>query len=98
MDSLEIKGGNKIAGEITISGSKNAALPIVTSTILSKKTVTIYNIPDVYLDTNFDFSGTKKFDNTTGYCSKSMLVIPLINHEDETIGVLQLINKKIKKS
>jgi len=47
MDSLEIKGGNKIAGEITISGSKNAALPIVTSTILSKKTVTIYNIPDV---------------------------------------------------
>jgi HD-GYP domain-containing protein (c-di-GMP phosphodiesterase class II) len=65
---------------------------------LSAITKNIYNIPDVYLDTNFDFSGTKKFDNTTGYRSKSMLVIPLINHEGETIGVLQLINKKIKNN
>lgn len=34
------------------------------------------------------------FDKNTGYHSKSMLVIPLINHENEVIGVLQLINKK----
>jgi UDP-N-acetylglucosamine 1-carboxyvinyltransferase len=47
MDSLEIRGGNKISGEIVISGSKNSALPIITSTILSKKMVHIYNIPDV---------------------------------------------------
>ena len=63
--------------------------------VLSALTQKTFNIPDVYLDTNFDFSGTKKFDKSTSYRSKSMLVIPLINHEQETIGVLQLINKKM---
>lgn len=50
------------------------------------------NIPDVYEAHGFDFQGTKDFDATTGYRSKSMLVIPMRNHEDEVIGVLQLLN------
>ena len=54
----------------------------------------IINIPDVYETTKYKFDGTKEFDKKTSYRSKSMLVIPLINHEDEVIGVLQLINKK----
>lgn len=54
----------------------------------------IINIPDVYEAEGFSFEGTKKFDEGTGYRSKSMLVIPLKNHESEIIGVLQLINKK----
>lgn len=53
----------------------------------------IINIPDVYNEKAYDFEGTKKFDNMTGYNSKSMLVIPLVNHEKDVIGVLQLINK-----
>ncbi len=53
----------------------------------------IINIKDVYRTTKYIFKGTKDFDQTTGYRSKSMLVIPLINHENEVIGVLQLINK-----
>ncbi len=52
------------------------------------------NIPDVYEADGFDFSGTKAFDNQTKYRSKSMLVVPLKDHEDEIIGVLQLINAK----
>ena len=52
------------------------------------------NIPDVYKAEGFDFSGTKAFDKQTGYRSKSMLVVPLRDHEDEIIGVLQLINAK----
>jgi HD-GYP domain-containing protein (c-di-GMP phosphodiesterase class II) len=52
----------------------------------------IVNIPDVYRAEGFDFSGTKKFDASTGYCSRSMLLIPLQNKEEEIIGVLQLIN------
>jgi len=64
--------------------------------VLCALTQQIYNIPDVYKNTQFDFSGTKEFDKKTGYISKSMLVIPLINHKKETIGVLQLINKKQK--
>ena len=40
----------------------------------------------------FDFSGTRNFDKKTGYRSKSFLTVPMKNHEDEIIGVLQLIN------
>jgi len=53
----------------------------------------LINIPDVYKTDKFNFEGTKKFDATTGYRSKSMLVIPMKDHEGEIIGVLQLINK-----
>ncbi len=50
------------------------------------------NIPDVYSAKGYDFHGTKEFDAQTGYRSESMLVIPMRNHEDEVIGVLQLLN------
>ena len=50
------------------------------------------NINDAYEEDGFDFSGTKGFDKMTGYRSKSFLTVPLKNHEDEIIGVMQLIN------
>ena len=50
------------------------------------------NIPDAYDAREFDFSGTRAFDEKTGYRSKSFLTVPMRNHEDEIIGVLQLIN------
>lgn len=51
------------------------------------------NIADAYLENeHFDFSGTKKFDEKTGYRSKSFLSIPMKDHEDNVIGVFQLIN------
>jgi HD-GYP domain-containing protein (c-di-GMP phosphodiesterase class II) len=53
----------------------------------------IINVSDVYKTNKYKFEGTKDFDMKTSYRSKSMLVIPLINHENEVIGVLQLINK-----
>ncbi|MGI5911883.1 MAG: HD domain-containing phosphohydrolase [Syntrophomonadaceae bacterium] len=52
------------------------------------------NIPNVYQAKEFDFSGPIKFDQATGYKTLSMLVIPLENHEDTVIGVLQLINAR----
>lgn len=52
----------------------------------------IVNIPDVYNSSRFDFSGPKRYDSLTGYFTKSMLVIPLENNENELLGVLQLIN------
>ncbi len=54
----------------------------------------IVNIPDVYEADGFDFTGPKKYDAKTGYRSKSMIVIPLTNHENDIIGVLQLLNAK----
>ncbi len=56
-----------------------------------RKTV---NIADAYKAEGFDFSGTRSFDEKNGYHSESFLTIPLINHEDDVIGVLQLINAK----
>ncbi|MBS1227975.1 MAG: hypothetical protein H6R17_1252 [Proteobacteria bacterium] len=50
------------------------------------------NIADAYAADGFDFSGTRKFDEMTGYRSQSFLTVPLKNHENEVIGVLQLIN------
>ena len=47
MQKLEITGGRKISGTIAISGSKNATLPILASTILTNKKVTLKNVPVV---------------------------------------------------
>ena len=52
------------------------------------------NIKDSYAEEGFDFSGTKSYDSKTGYHSKSFLTVPLKNHENEIIGVMQLINAK----
>jgi len=47
MDYLQINGGKKLSGSITISGAKNAALPIIAATILSDQEVTLTNLPNV---------------------------------------------------
>ena len=47
MQKLEIKGGRKISGTIAISGSKNATLPILASTILTNKKIVLENVPIV---------------------------------------------------
>ena len=52
------------------------------------------NIKDAYQEAGFDFSGTKLYDEKTGYHSKSFLTVPLKNHENEIIGVMQLINAR----
>jgi HD-GYP domain-containing protein (c-di-GMP phosphodiesterase class II) len=55
------------------------------------------HIQDVYDAGDFDFQGTRKFDAQTGYRSKSMLVVPMKNHENDIIGVLQLLNARNEK-
>lgn len=42
-----INGGKKLNGETTVSGSKNASLPILAATIISGKTTKLYNVPDI---------------------------------------------------
>ncbi len=55
---------------------------------------TSVNIADAYIEEGFDFSGTRTFDQKTGYRSQSFLTVPMKNHENEIIGVLQLLNAK----
>ena len=54
----------------------------------------VVNISDVYHAEKFDFEGTRNIDARTGYRSQSMLVVPMRNHENDIIGVLQLLNSQ----
>jgi len=56
------------------------------------------NVKDAYVEEGFDFSGAKDMDESTGYHSKSFLTVPLKNHEDEIIGVMQLLNSIDQKT
>ena len=47
MCSYIISGGKKLNGEIDISGSKNASLPILAASILNKSIIKLYNVPDI---------------------------------------------------
>ncbi len=58
---------------------------------LTRRTV---SIDDAYDAADFDFSGTKAFDIETGYRSTSFLTLPMKNHKDDVIGVIQLINAR----
>jgi len=71
-------------------GTPNNSM-VVAYAVLHDQTI---SIADAYTEQGFDFSGTKSFDGKTGYRSKSFLTVPMKNHEDEIIGVLQLINTK----
>ena len=94
-DSLNISQGGTTGVEINLppvelylDGEPNHK-QVASYAALSGKTV---NIKDAYEVEDFDFSGTKAFDKSTGYRSKSFLTVPLKNHQDECIGVLQLLN------
>lgn len=50
------------------------------------------NIPDWRTYPGFDFTGPRKYEADTGYVSRSFLVVALRDHEDQIIGVLQLLN------
>ena len=47
MQKLEVFGANKLKGQVKISGSKNASLPILAATLLSKKKIYLKNLPKV---------------------------------------------------
>lgn len=94
--SLDIAMGGTTGKEIPFpplpifleDGKPNTNM-VAAYSVVNVKTV---NIADAYLTEGFDFSGTRKFDEKTGYRSKSFLTVPMMNHENEIIGVLQLIN------
>ncbi|HVS27303.1 MAG TPA: HD domain-containing phosphohydrolase [Burkholderiales bacterium] len=101
-DSLNITMGGTTGLEIPFypvalydgAGKPNNSM-VVAYAVLHDQTV---NIADAYSEQGFDFTGTKNFDKKTGYRSKSFLTIPMKNHENEIIGVLQLINAKDRAS
>lgn len=72
-------------------------LPINTKSLAGYTAATgnVLNIQDAYeLDGSTGFTFNRTFDEKVGYRTKSMVVVPMRNHRDEIIGVLQLINRK----
>ncbi|MEG3756667.1 HD domain-containing phosphohydrolase [Pseudoalteromonas carrageenovora] len=76
--------------DLFINGKENETA-IVAHAVNSGKYI---NIPDVYAALPFDMSAARNMDSLTGYRTKSMLTIPLKDHVDDIIGVIQLINVK----
>lgn len=73
---------------VNASGEANDSL-VAAYAAIHRVTV---NIEDAYNEPNFDFSGTRKFDQNTGYRSQSFLTVPMCNQDGDVIGVLQLLN------
>jgi HD-GYP domain-containing protein (c-di-GMP phosphodiesterase class II) len=97
-DSLDIAMGGSTGREVPFSpiplfeddGAPNVH-NVAACAVNQDRTV---NVEDAYAEAGFDFSGTRRFDTQTGYRSRSFLTVPMKNHEDEIIGVLQLINAR----
>ncbi len=54
----------------------------------------VISVKDAYETTEFDLSGTRAFDEQTGYHTKSLLTLPLKDTTNHIIGVLQLLNAR----
>ncbi len=100
-DSLNLRMGGNTGRDIGLpnlplfdaQGKANSSL-VATYVATHKETV---NIADVYSATQFDFSGTRGFDERMAYRLQSFLTVPMMNYEGEVIGVLQLINAKSRE-
>ena len=92
------KGGDALAHNpipmYLPDGSPNLST-ISASAALYGKTI---NIADAYDASEYDFSGTHRFDALNGYQSRSFLTVPMMDHEERVIGVLQLINAEDPES
>jgi HD-GYP domain-containing protein (c-di-GMP phosphodiesterase class II) len=97
----EVEGRKHLVFKLTQSDSHVApftqiTLPIDETSVAgyAAKTREVLNVKDAYRTRNVHFRPNRDFDRKFGYRTKSMLVVPMKNHQDEVIGVLQLINAK----
>src|SRR5262245_58299148 len=95
-DSLGIALGGTTGVEIPFDPIRlydNAGRKIVSNVVAyAYHHDTSLKIADAYSADGFDFSGTKNVDRMIGYRSQSFLTVPLKNHNNEIIGILQLLN------
>jgi len=104
--SLYIKEGDKLNFLVAQTESLNTSteethslksfyVPLTKESISGYVATTgeILNIPDVYhIPPTVQYHFNRNFDTRMGYRSKSMLTVPMCDHKDEIIGVLQLVN------
>jgi len=101
-DSLGISQGGTTGTEITLPPvsmfDENGRPNLNAIVSYAANTGEAINIEDAYTAEDFDFSGTKKFDEAMGYRSKSFLTVPLKSNTGRVIGVLQLLNSIDRQS
>ena len=81
MDKLIINGGNQLSGEVSISGSKNAVLPIMTATLIVPGTYKINNVPIL--------CGKGRFHYYEGYTFNEVgSIIEVFNHFNPKLCII----------
>jgi HD-GYP domain-containing protein (c-di-GMP phosphodiesterase class II) len=88
----------------TLTQNDSVVVPFVKSVVplnetsiagYAAKNSTVVNVPDAYnLAPGSPYKISRSFDEKSGYRTKSMLVVPMLDHKGKVIGVVQLINKK----
>ena len=73
MQTVVIKGPSTLKGQISISGSKNASLPIIISTLLAKGSCLIHNVPNLR-DTRFLISILKNLGCSVDFQKNTLFV------------------------
>jgi len=92
-DTLKIHNNNINWKPLNIFNEDKNTINVKNVAVVSAMKDKLINIPDVYKSEEFDFAGAKAFDENQKYQTKSMLVIPMKNKDNELVGVIQLINK-----
>lgn len=84
--------------DFSLTKDKSVTLPMKEDNICAYSALmkSIVNVSDIYQNTKFDFSYIYRQDSFLEYHTKSMLVVPIQNIDNEVIGVLQLINAQNK--
>ena len=99
-ESLNIEWNDSAEGSISfnplsIFDDQTGDVNINNVATLSAANGETVNVKDAYQSQDFDFSGTKIFDQKNNYRSMSFLTVPLKNYDNHVIGVLQLINARV---
>jgi len=95
-DTLKIHNCDINWKPLSIYNEDNSTINVKNVAVVAAMKDKLINIPDVYKSVEFDFAGAKAFDESQSYQTKSMLVLPMKNKDNELIGVIQLINKQVE--
>ena len=94
MKQLVINGGNKLTGEIKISGAKNSVVALIPAAILSDEEVTLYNVPDIS-DTRALIDIIELLNGKVEYKDE---VMKIDNKELENKVIPEQLSKKLRAS
>lgn len=86
--SMDVRRSDYPIIPLMLEGKRNSSNVCVYSAFTGE----LVSIADIYQYTGFEFGSVYKFDRASGYRTQSLLAIPLVDHKNITVGVLQLLN------